>query len=95
MYTSTLKIERIDWLNKFGFGGGTTFHVASGHHLSAESGLSLANAKRARFSVFSPRLGQPPARLASQRIRTRTTGLKLSLFYGELQSQPTKNLRNY
>ena len=58
-------------------------------------GFSLANAKRARFSVFSPRLGQPPARLASQRIRTRTTRVKLSLFYRGLQSQPTKNLGNY
>ena len=78
VYTSTLIFEGIDWLQRIGFRGGTTIYVAHGHHPSADSGLSLANDKRARLSVVSPRLGQQPARLASQRHTPLHVGAQLT-----------------
>jgi len=65
-------------LQRIGFRGGTTIYVAHGHHPSADSGLSLANDKRARLSVVSPRLGQQPARLASQRHTPLHVGAQLT-----------------
>ena len=78
VYTSTLIFEGIDGLQRIGFRGGTTIYVAHGHHPSADSGLSLANDKRARFSIFSPRLGQQPARLAYQRRTPLHVGAQLT-----------------
>ena len=76
--SNRLKVERLDWLPTFGFRGGTTIHLVHGHHPSADSGLSLANDKRARVSVVSPRLGQQPARLVSQRHTPLHVGAQLT-----------------
>jgi len=52
VYTIALMINRINRLQGFRFRGGAAFHVALGHDPSAESGLSLANGKRAGFRSF-------------------------------------------
>jgi hypothetical protein len=70
--------------------------------VSADSGLSLANDQRARFSFLSPRRGQQPARLAPSgipplaQITAQSTGWQASaLFFSLCRQEMVRSLFNW